>query len=264
MIKESDLLSKELRQEAELRLQKMVSLLKRDSIDAILIASNANIYYASGRFFRGYVYVSACGKRIFFPMRPNGFRQTGDVIYIRKPEQIPSELNRLGLPLPASLGLERDSLSWSDCERLAKALPASEIRNASPLLREARMVKTPYEISLMKADGLHQAAAYHKITSLYKKDMTDVEFQVEIESVLRLEGNLGFSRVAGNLMEINLGSVISGANANNPSPYDFAMGGEGEDPSLPGGANGSLMHAGETVMVDMNCLLYTSPSPRDS
>lgn len=53
-------------------------------------------------------------------------------------------------------------------------------------------------------------------------------------------------------MELNLGSVICGDNADNPSPYDFSMGGEGADPSLPVGADGMTMKPGTTVMVDMN------------
>ncbi len=81
--------------------------------------------------------------------------------------------------------------------------------------------------------------------------MTDVEFQVEIERVLRLEGALGYSRVSpGRLMEINLGSVLYGPNADAPTPYEFALGGVGTDPSLPVGADGSIMRAGHTVMVD--------------
>lgn len=252
MHKQLNLIDTELRPEVELRLQKLTAIMKTNGADALLIASNANIYYASGRFFRGYIYLSAEGNEIFFIVRPNIFVVEDDVVPVRKPENIPDELSRLHLPMPGSIGLELDSLPWSECERLKKLFPEARLVNASPILREARMVKTPYEISQMKADGIHQAAAYHKVTRLYKRDMTDVEFQVEIERVLRLEGNLGYSRVAGNLMEINLGSVIAGANADAPSPYDFAMGGAGEDPSLPCGADGGIIHAGESVMVDMN------------
>ncbi len=60
------------------------------------------------------------------------------------------------------------------------------------------------------------------------------------------------SRVAGRRMEINLGSVLAGDNADEPSPYDFSMGGTGADPSLPVGASGNIMRPGTAVMVDMN------------
>lgn len=240
------------RQEVGLRLQKLLPLIRESGADAILLASNTNIYYTAGRFFRGYVYITSEGDILYFIIRPDIFEPEEDLVHIRKPEMIPDILASRGMPLPGRLGLELDALPWSDCTRLQKIFPEAEILNASPVMRQARMVKTPYEISLIRQDGAHQAAVYKKVTDLYRRDMTDLEFQIEIERILRLEGSLGTLRVAGNLMEINMGSVIAGDNADNPSPYDFAMGGAGVDPSLPGGASGEIIRPGQTVMVDMN------------
>ena len=53
-------------------------------------------------------------------------------------------------------------------------------------------------------------------------------------------------------MELFMGNVLVGENADTPSPYDFAMGGAGMDPSLPVGANGTLIRPGLSVMVDVN------------
>lgn len=252
MGKNHELIIPELREEVALRLRRLSNLMRDNGMDAILIGSNANIYYAAGRFFRGYVYLTSSGETFYFVIRPNSFSEADNVVMIRKPEMIPDELSKRGTTAPGTLGLELDTLPYSDIMRLSKVFPDAKMLNASGVLREARQVKTPYEIKLMKEDGLHQAAVYHKITRLYKRDMTDVEFQIEIERVLRQEGSLGFLRVAGQLMEINMGSVISGDNADAPSPYDFAMGGSGVSPALPGGASGEIMHVGQTVMVDVN------------
>ena len=81
--------------------------------------------------------------------------------------------------------------------------------------------------------------------------MTDIELQIEIERTLRSEGCLGQFRIAGDTMELFMGNLLCGYNAETPSPYDFAMGGEGLDTSLPVGCNGSLIKPGNTVMVDM-------------
>lgn len=70
--------------------------------------------------------------------------------------------------------------------------------------------------------------------------MTDRELSIEIERLMRLEGSLGIFRVFGQSMEIFMGSVLTGDNAATPSPYDFALGGEGLDPALPGGVNNTL------------------------
>lgn len=161
-------------------------------------------------------------------------------------------MNERNCPLPSNVGYEFDSLSYSDVTRLKNVFPDSNPVNASVPLRKARMVKTAWELQKMQEDGMHQAEVYRRVTHCYQEDMTDVQLQIEIERVLRLEGCLGFIRTSGNLMDINLGSVIAGENADVPSPYDFTMGGSGIDPSLPGGANGTTLKPGTTIMIDMN------------
>lgn len=238
--------------EIELRVSSIASHIREAGMKAILVASNANIFYTSGRYFRGYTYITDDGRAYWLVIRPEGFAPQENMAYIRKPEQIVEALAAMGATVPAAVGLEIDVLPYSTVERLSKALSISEIKDGSAPLRKARMVKTAYEIEEMRKDGMHQTEAYRHIPGIYRLDMTDVEFQIEIERLLRREGALGFSRVAGNLMEINMGSVLAGDNADNPTPYDFSMGGAGTDPSLPVGADGSIMRPGTAVMVDMN------------
>lgn len=217
-----------------------------------LISSNVNIFYSTGRFFRGYVWVSQDREPVYFVMKPQVYQTDVNIFYIRKPEQIPDILKENGFTIPKETGIEEDVLTYSEAIRLMKLFPDCQYFNCSQSLRNARMVKTEYEIEQMKADGRKQSAVYSMISSLYHRGMTDVELQIAIERQLRLQGCLGYPRVAGNLMEINMGSVLAGDNADNPSPYEFAMGGAGLDPSLPGGADGTVIRRGETVMVDMN------------
>lgn len=245
-------ISKNIRPELSLRFGKIQKGLKESGSDAILIGSNANLYYTSLKFFRGYVYVPAEGNPIWFVIRPDTIEEESDVARIRKPEQIQEWLEGHGYGTPRTLELEYSELTYSDVERLAKAFPYSEKRDGTATLRNARIAKTDWEIERMREDGVHQAEAYRRFSKVYREDMTDVEFQIELERILRLEGCLGFSRTSGNLMEINLGSVLAGDNADVPTPYDFAMGGAGTDDALPVGADGTTMKPGTTVMVDMN------------
>ncbi len=242
----------ELRSEIDARIHKVREAMRVAGVDAVLVGSTSNVYYLTGRVFYGYVYVAIEGDPVWFLIRPTVFGQEDDVMLIRKPEQIPDALGEIGRPMPGSIGLENQDMAYSDIVRLRKVFDGCRYEDASSMLMKSRMVKTPYEIERMRIDGLHQAAVYRRITHCYHEDMTDVEFQIEIERVLRLEGCLGYARTRGPRMEINMGSVIYGANADVPSPYDFTMGGAGINTSLPVGADGSIMHQGHTVMVDMN------------
>ncbi len=246
------LIPSDLRSDVGLRVDSIKRHMKHHDIDAVLVATSTNLYYTTTRVFKGYVFIQAGEKPLWFLIKPDIFESEEDVIKIRKPENIPAELEKIGRKLPRAVGYEFDDLSYSDVERLKAVFPDAKACNGSAVLRKARMVKTPVEIEKMRKDGIHQSEAYRRITRCYKENMTDLEFQIEIEKILRLEGCLGYIRTSGNLMDINLGSVIAGDNADNPSPFDYTMGGAGVDPSLPGGANGTTLKPGETVMVDMN------------
>lgn len=237
--------------ETRLRLQKIRKQMVKAGAEALLLADNSNIYYLSGRVFRGYIFVPAKGDPLFFVIRPTNLKGE-QVIPIRKPEQIAEHVQTLGIEVPQAFGLELDDLPYSDILRLQKALGLIEPPlNASRLLKEARAVKTPLEISLIEEDGRHQMMAYSRVPHIYKEEMTDIELQIELERILRLEGCLGYYRTSGRLMEIGMGSVLCGDNADVPTPYDFAVGGGGASHSLPVGADGRTMRPGTTVMIDM-------------
>ena len=229
-----------------LRNRRISDRLKSQGIDAILVSENANLYYTSGRVFCGFTYITADGSVTYFVRRPVGL--SGDnVRYIRKPEQIAEMLPAM----PATIALELDTTPYSTVERLRKIFGDAQVANGSDVLRRCRAVKTPYEIARLNESGVHHTMAYSRIPRIYRGGMTDVELQVEIERVLRNEGCLGQFRIAGGSMELFMGNLLTGDNADVPSPYDFAMGGAGLDLSLPVGCNGSAISPGHTVMVDM-------------
>lgn len=248
---EFPLLNNEMRPEHDLHVSKVRETMARHDMEAMLVASSVNILYLTGGICRGYIYLPLDADPLFF-MVPPAEATRHDEISIRKPEQIAEILQDWGYKLPARLGLEYDDLYYSEVERLTKAFGGITTANASRVLREARMIKTPWEIDRMREDGLKQVAAYSRVAKCYAEGMTDVEFQIEIERLLRREGCLGYPRVAGHMMEINMGSLLAGDNADQPSPYDFSMGGAGTDPSLPVGASGMTMLPGMSVMLDMN------------
>lgn len=238
-------------EEASARVIKIQRLLTAQGIEAMLIGDNANKFYLSGRVYNGYAYVSAQSGIIHFVRRPVGL-ESENIAYIHKPENIIEILVSKGLPTPQSLALELDTTPYSAVQRIAKIFPNATIVNGSAIMRQVRSVKTVYEIEALKQSGVKHAKAYSVIPQLYKQGMTDLELQVEIERVSRLEGCLGEFRISGDSMEIYMGNVICGDNADAPSPYDFAMGGAGIHPSLPVGCNGTEIKSGMAIMVDVN------------
>ena len=206
-----------LQPELKLRRDKIRVLMAQQEIDAALITCNVNLIYTYGRVVSGYLYLPLNAPARLFIKRPNNIE--GEHIHsIRKPEQLPDLLKECGLPLPAKLMLEGDELSYTEYTRLAACFPET--------------------------------------TVVYRPGMTDRQLSIEIERLMRLEGCLGIFRTFGQSMEIFMGSLLAGDNATAPAPYDFALGGEGLDPSIPIGANGALLQPGQSFMVDMGGNFY--------
>ena len=237
--------------EARKRIDALQALMRREGMDAVLVSDNANLLALCGRVYAGYAWIPAEGEPVWFVRRP--VELGGDnVVYIHKPENIPAYLSEASLKTGDTIGLEYDITAYSAVLRLMGLFPDSKTVNASGVLRQWRSVKTPVQAELMRQSGVKHAEVYKCVPGLYRMGMTDHELQVEIERLSRLEGCLGVFRISGPSMELFMGNVISGKNADNPTPYDFAMGGAGLDPSLPVGADGAEILENTTVMVDLN------------
>ncbi|WP_418986839.1 M24 family metallopeptidase [Bacteroides heparinolyticus] len=242
--------------ELKLRRDKIRSLMAQHEIDAALITCNVNLIYTYGRVVSGYLYLPLHAPARLFIKRPNNM--VGEYVHpIRKPEQLPELLMECGLSIPSKLMLEGDELTFTEYNRLAACFPQTEVVPCgTSLIRKARSIKTDMEIEMFRRSGIAHAKAYEQIPSVYQPGMTDRQLSVEIERLMRLEGSLGIFRTFGQSMEIFMGSLLAGDNAMNPSPYDFALGGRGLDPSIPIGVDGSLLQPGQSFMVDMGGNFY--------
>lgn len=234
--------------ELQRRASRVAGEMRSAGLDAMLLCDNANLYYMTGRVFCGFILVGADESVACFLRRPSVLHGENAHL-IRKPEEIPAIIETTG-NVPARIGFEADSLPFAMAERLKAVFPG--LTPAPQVMRKARAVKTEAEIAKLRRSGIAQTEVYATIPHLFREGMSDIELQIEIERALRLHGSLGQFRCAGPGMEIYMGNVLTGDNADTPSPYDFAMGGAGLDPSLPVGADGTIIHPGIPVMVDLN------------
>jgi len=239
----------------KLRYAKVQALMRECALDALLVSTNLNNLYLSGRIFSGFTYLRVEGDPLFFVTRPVGL--CGSNVYlIRKPEQIPEMLMELGKRMPECAGLEAGAVSHSSWMRLSALFPGADLKDCTALLSAARAVKTPYEIVLMKKTGSRHAAVISQFPSVYEGGMTDQEWMIEMVGLMLKAGSLGIFRVAGESMEAFMGTVLAGDNGGAVSPYDFAMGGAGMHPSYPVGQCGIKLERGMAVMADIAANFY--------
>ena len=242
------MIQKELTGDLKLKWDRIQQAMRKINADGCLLTVDVNLYYTTGRIYSGYFYLPAEGAPWFFVKRPNGL--AGDhVEYIRKPEQMAELFAFYGLEMPEKLLLEADELTYNDYIRLQKIFNPKETGNATAMMRELRRIKTPYEIEMFRISAERHAKTYAEIPECFRPGMTDLEFQYEKR--MRKNGSIGLFRAFGANMDIFMGSILAGENAEVPSPFDFALGGSGIDASCPLGANGTPLKEGTAIMVDM-------------
>lgn len=244
------MIQQELIDDLQLKWDRMQQAMQKTGADGCLLSVDVNLYYATGRIYSGYFYLPAEGAPWFFVKRPNelGGQQ---VQYIRKPEQMVELFAAHGLKMPERLLLEADELTYNDYMRLQAIFAPCETNNATTMMRNLRQIKTPWELSQFRISAEKHAATYAEIPACFRSGITDLEFQYEIEKRMRKNGSIGIFRAFGANMDIFMGSILAGDNAESPSPFDFALGGGGMNTSCPLGANGTVLKEGTAIMVDM-------------
>lgn len=246
--------------ERNLRICRIQAVMQERGIDAMLITSHINILYLIGSVFIGAVYIPMQGNTSRFIRRPQTLCSDLEAYAIRKVEQIKDIIS---LPSGATIALEESEQTYSDILRLQNLFTDCRFVDATALLRHVRRIKTEVEIAQIRKITAHHSELMAMLPSLYRTGMTDLEYQHVIEYKMRQMGSIGIFRCFGMDMEIFMGSLLTGDNADAPSPYDFALGGSGTD-AFPLGANGSPLRNGQSVMLDMagNFGIYLSDITR--
>ena len=232
---------------------------------ALLVSSRVNVFYLSGRIYRGFVYLPADGEPFFLVRRPLGL-EGARVRYFHRQDEIPSILAEAGYPPPSALLLEDAEISHADYIGIGNVFGPASLSgvSGSSLLRRLRSVKSRYEIAQIEYGGKKQAEGFARFPSLYRPGMTDQEFNLAIFDFMMKEGSLGVIRTYGTTMEGFVGQVLAGENGGGMSPYDYALGGAGFSRALPVGQCGATIRPGDTVQCDIpgNFNGYMSDSTR--
>ena len=248
-----------------LRHRRVQRALADTGADGALLTSDINLFYLTGRVFNGWLYLPTEGAPVAFVRRPADCPLPVEAIRVQRPNDMTAWFaDAPGRALPRHLLLEADTLSYNDYMRLFNLFRPEQAGNVSALMRSVRMIKTPWEVGQLRRSSEVHAAVYAEIPDCFRPGMTDLELQAEIERRMRLHGSIGVFRTYGPNMNIFMGSLLAGDNAQAASPFDFALGGAGQSPVCPIGANGTTLTEGTAIMVDMagNYTAYISDMTR--
>ncbi len=204
----------------------------------VLVFSRLNIYYFTGSFVNGVLWLPLSGESVLFCRRGHerakiespikhiySFKSYGDIEII---------LNDLGSPLPREVAAEMNGLSWALSSSLIKHLAACQFIPADRIIGMGRAKKSEWELNILREAGSRHDRCLTKLLPPFLHDgISELEISHIISEIFYSEGHLGILRMENYGEEAFLGHISVGDSANYPSVYNGPVGLRGAHPAAP-------------------------------
>ncbi len=122
--------------------------------------------------------------------------------------------------------------------------------DVSRMLREIRMIKSAYEIGLIRQAAIIQDHMARRLREVVRPGMTELELAAEVEAEARRHGHQGFVRVRRFGQEFYYGHLLCGPSGEIPSWLDAATGGTGLSPAFGTGPGWRQIQPHEPILLD--------------
>jgi Xaa-Pro dipeptidase len=251
------------KEELEDRLVRLRSGMEREGMEAFLVVQKMDCYYLSGTTQDGLLFVPLEGKPLLMVRREverarveSPLEALGQITRLKSVHELPSLINDHWGRLPQTLGLELDVLPVRDYFRYQDLFPGARFSDASPVIRDIRKIKSPFEIELMRVAGDIGKKVYQEAREILKWSkhthvrLTEIEFGGLLEAAAKKHGHEGLLRVRSLNYEAYTWHVLSGPSGGIVSQSDSPMGGMGLSPAFPVGASLRVMRVHEPILVD--------------
>jgi Xaa-Pro dipeptidase len=242
------------KEELEDRLARLRKGMEKEGMEAFLVVQKMDYYYLSGTTQDGLLFVPLKGKPLLMVRREVERARVEspleEVLRFKSVRELPSLIRNHWGRLPQTLGLELDVLPVRDYFRYQDLFPGARFMDASPLIRDIRKIKSPFEIELMRVAGDIGKKVYQEAREILEEGMTEIEFGGLLEAAAKRYGHEGLLRVRSLNYEAYSWHVLSGPSGGIVSQSDSPMGGLGLSPAFPVGASLRAMKAHEPILVD--------------
>jgi Xaa-Pro aminopeptidase len=240
--------------EIEDRLARIRRGMKREELEALLVIQKMDFYYLTGTTQDGLLFVPLEGEPLLIIKREleraKAESPLEKIVPINSTRDLPHIIKSHWGRLTKNLGLEFDMLPVKDYFRYQNLFPGAKLMDASPIIQEARKIKSSFEIDLMRFAGEIGQKVYEEGKRVLKEGMSEIEFGGLLEATAKAHGHEGLLRVRSLNYEAYTWHVLSGPTGGIVSQSDSPMGGLGLSPAFPVGGSLRAMKAHEPILVD--------------
>ena len=241
-------------EELEDRLARVRIGMRKEGMEALLVVQKMDFYYLSGTTQDGLLFLPIEGKPLLLIKRELERARIESpldgVVSLSSIRKLPNAIKDHHSILPHQLGLEFDVLPVKDYFKFRELFPGTTLVDSSSILRDARKVKTPFEIDLMKKAGEIGRHVYLEARKVLEEGMTEIQFGGLLEAAAKKYGHEGLLRVRSLNYEAYTWHVLSGYSGGIVSQSDSPMGGLGLSPAFPVGASRKALRPHEPILVD--------------
>lgn len=253
--------------EIEMRIGSFQDKVAKQGLDGAIILLHSDMFYFTGTVQNAFLYIPAQGEPVFMIKKSLSRAQQEsplkNMVPIKSPKEIPEILAAFNYHSHSNIGLELDVLPVKLYETFQKIFPDTKFSDISPAIKEARAIKSPYEVELLRNTMHVLDQAFAAVPSVLREGMLEIELAAIFEAEMRKRGYVGCKMRAFN-QDFFGGNICTGSSGFYPSYFDGPVGGEGVTLSLPQGAGWKRIKRNEVIYIDYACVLngYTGDQTR--
>ena len=241
-------------EEIQRRIGTLQTSMAKNGFDGVLIVQRADLFYLTGTGQDAHLFVPVEGPPTLL-VRKNLERVVADsplqlTLPVKNLSQLKKEIESACHGQLKILGMELDVLPVNNYRMYSELFPETEISDISKLIREARMIKSPYELDLIVKAATVNDELYKSLGEILREGMTEMECTALLEARHRKNGHQGFVRVRRFNQEALYGHIVSGSNLAVPSCSVEPTGDPGPTFSLPHGTGFKVIERHQPVHVD--------------
>ncbi len=219
--------------------------------DSMVILQNVDLYYLTGTLQTAVLWFPREGEPLFAVRKSYERAKIESPLKNIVPLKTYADLQGL-IPNPGeTVGFEMDVVPVATFQQVSKYFENCKIVDASGTMRNARSVKTAYEIECIRRAAHQLDKVFLDIPLQLREGLAEFELAARIEYVMRMAGHQGLSRVRRFNMEIHYGAVSFGETAAYPHSFDGPVGVRGLYPAVPAMGGRKRLSRGEPVMIDI-------------
>jgi Xaa-Pro aminopeptidase len=219
--------------------------------DSLVVLQNVDMFYLTGTLQTGVLWFPREGEPLLAVRKSFERAKTESAVRNIVPLKTYSELPGL-IPQPGeTVGFETDVVPVATYQQVSKYFSKSKVVDGSMPVRNARAVKTLYEVECIRRAAQQLDAMFLDIPSQLHEGLAEFELAARIEYVMRMAGHQGFTRVRRFNMEMHYGAVSFAETAAYPHSFDGPVGVRGLYPAVPMMGGRRALKRNEPVMIDV-------------